>query len=158
MEKEDINNPEQDDKFTTKDKIVGVLLITIILLEIVILILTIKRDKESNYFEVNSNVKSYALTSSVYQGYPLQLKCSDIQKVDIVLEKGSLFNKEGTLSAIGENKYTVTCEQDEVIYWMPSEDINEDEVVKINFKSDNEKYDEKEIKIKKQDNEYKLVE
>lgn len=158
MEKEEFTNPEQDDKFTTKDKIVGTLLITIILLEILILIITIKNDKEKNYFEVNSNVKSYTLASSTYQGYPLQLKCSDTQKVDIIIEKGSLFNKEGTLSDLGENKYTVTCEQDELIYWLPDETITNDEIIKINFKSDNPKYNEQEIKIKKQDNEYKLVE
>jgi len=158
MEKEEITNPEQDDKFTTKDKIVGTLLIIIILLEIVILIITIKKDKENNYFEVKGVATTYAFTSSAHQGFPLKLKCSDTQKIDITLEKGTLFNKEETLSATKENSYTVTCEQDEIIYWIPDDSIEENETIKINFKSDNNKYPEQEIKIQKQENEYKLVE
>lgn len=158
MEKEIITNPEQDDKFTKKDKIVGFLLILIILLEISILIITIKKDKENNYFEVNGIAKTYAFTSSAYQGFPLKLKCSDTQKIEIALEKGKIFNKEENLNIRDENNYTLTCSKDEIIYWTPVEEINEGEIIKINFKSDNTKYNEQEVKIKKQDNEYKLVE
>lgn len=157
MEKE-VLNPEKSDKFTKKDKIVATFLITIILLGIITLVITIKKEKEENYFEVKRVVDTYALASSAYQGFPLKLECSDTQKIDITLKKGSLFNKEETLSTLDENQYTLTCEEDEIIYWRPDETVEENEIIEITFKTDNEIYEEQTIRIQKQQEKYKIIE
>ncbi len=157
MEKEIINNSEQEDKFTTKDKIIGLILVLIILLEIIVLVITIKKDKSINYFEVKGVAKTYALKSNLQESFPIKLECKEKQEIEILLEKGIIESEEKKLDKINENNYRITCEKDEIIYWIPNEEISEDETINIKFKSNKEKYKEQEMKIKKQEGEYRVI-
>ena len=152
MEKEIINNSEQEDKFTTKDKIIGLILVLIILLEIIVLVITIKKDKSINYFEVKGVAKS-----NLQESFPIKLECKEKQEIEILLEKGIIESEEKKLDKINENNYRITCEKDEIIYWIPNEEISEDETINIKFKSNKEKYKEQEMKIKKQEGEYRVI-
>lgn len=157
MEKEIINNSEQEDKFTTKDKIIGLILVLIILLEIIVLVITIKKDKSINYFEVKGVAKTYAFKSNLQESFPIKLECKEKQEIEILLEKGIIESEEKKLDKINENNYRITCEKDEIIYWIPNEEISEDETINIKFKSNKEKYKEQEMKIKKQEGEYRVI-
>ena len=97
------------------------------------------------------------MTSNVYEGFPIELKCSDKQKIDIIVEKGNILSSNETLGILNDNTYSLTCEKDQIIYWVPDQELNNDEIANLTFKSDNTKYDIKEINIQKQENEYIII-
>lgn len=157
------NKTIQNNKDTSiKSKIKMSLVIIIIIIEIITLIMVVKREKEpkepNNYFIVKTINTPYAESSSAYPGLPIKFECNDTIKIDITLDGGSLFNNSKTLSALGENKYTTTCENKETIYWTPDSTIEENEIITIYFETDNKKIKTKEIKIKKQNYKYKVIE
>lgn len=136
-EKELINK----EKWDRKDKIIAVQFIIIIVLLIILLVKVVTKDKHKfvksiNGLEINAISKTYAMHYSDTRGFKFEIKCEDVTKIDIETTSGSMINEEGTLSALGENLYTVTCNDEETVFWTPDDTIKDEETTIIKFKSE----------------------
>lgn len=146
------NKNINDEKWELKDILHVVLLTGIIIMLTLILIKVIKlepknKDKKTyKEFEVTPVSETYRVLQND-KGLKLEIECNKTTKVDIETQKGSILSDSFEVSALGNNLYTITCEDLCYLYWTPDETIETNEIVSIKFKTDEENSKTKEIKI-----------
>lgn len=149
------NKNINDEKWELKDILHAILLSGIIIILILILIKVIKLEpknqKENKVvykeFEVTPVSETYSMLQSDTKGFKIEIECNKTTKVDIETQKSSVFSDDSKVTALGNNLYTITCEDLCYLYWTPDETIETNKIISIKFKTDEKDSKTKEIKI-----------